>query len=76
MILLPTDIHNIRRSTNNNELPSPRIISNKVIKDSSYKKLPKKIANQLSLRYMQLTSHDIGLRQPYQNGITITKKDF
>lgn len=52
-----------------NDLKSPRIIGNAAFDKPFYKNLPNRIANQLSLHYLQLVAHDVGLRVPRQNGI-------
>lgn len=52
----------------NDELPSPRLIGNKVMQHSVYNPAPKTVMNYGSLLMGQYLTHDSGLRNPYQNG--------
>ena len=60
-------VRTIRKSVTFKDLPSPRFISNQLLEQSAYVKLPKQISNAIAYNYGMFIAHDAGKMAMYQS---------
>lgn len=61
------DFHEVRHSTTNEPLHSPRHVGNVVFQSSAWTTKPEKLINMAAIMYGQFLAHDVSERQYHQN---------